>query len=259
MAGILRAVVSLADNSQLPGLRDIRDGSPPIPTRPRKGRAIAFGETVGFLSSVIPACAGMTATERSENPNTIALRERGVGVFLLRSKHGKRGVADIAFACFGGEASLPVWPNMRAARRAPIEGCYETVGRHLRRGAGTGGGGPHLQHAPGGRGRTGREDRAAGGRSGPPLRSCGARYQRLFRLGKPRQGKRGAGCEAARRSCLGETHDRTGRCFHPEFRARCSVTPRSGRDESRRSPPKTDRRRYRRLWPGHSLWRHAGL
>src|SRR4029077_3553047 len=58
--------------------------------RPENPRAIAFGETVAFLSAVIPAeagiqppkpvtrpwipaSAGMTATERSENPNAIAL------------------------------------------------------------------------------------------------------------------------------------------------------------------------------------------
>src|SRR4029077_13275209 len=60
----------------------------------RRGRAIAFGETVAFFSSVIPAQAriqrpetrhspldsrfrGNDGTERSENPNAIVLPAKG--------------------------------------------------------------------------------------------------------------------------------------------------------------------------------------
>jgi hypothetical protein len=62
------------------------------------GRAIAFGETAAFLSSVIPA--GMTATERSENPNAIALGLRGVnGVPMPRVRRGFKAEApDLIFA-----------------------------------------------------------------------------------------------------------------------------------------------------------------
>jgi hypothetical protein len=72
---------------------EVTDGAISSPSPPFGGRAIAFGKTVAFLSSVIPAEAGIqgrvtgfgvldsrfrgndgntTATERPENPNAIA-------------------------------------------------------------------------------------------------------------------------------------------------------------------------------------------
>jgi hypothetical protein len=121
-----------------------------------RGRAIAFGDTVAFFSSVIPAeagssapkpvtrpwipaSAGMTATEWSENPNTIALQAwapiRGSSYCRQRNRTAKwppaaRGICRIDHrAAYLGADGCSIHRSSHGIRRSAALACRNSYAR----------------------------------------------------------------------------------------------------------------------------------
>src|SRR4029077_6834151 len=83
----------------------VTDGAISSPSPPFRGRAIAFGETVAFLSSVIPAQAGIQRPKTRHSP----LESR------LRGNDGNREVGEPKCDCPARGrgcryALIPSWP-----------------------------------------------------------------------------------------------------------------------------------------------------
>src|SRR6202008_93628 len=70
-------------------LVEVTDGAISSPSPPFRGRAIAFGETVAFLSSVIPAQAGIQRPKTRHSPLESP----------LRGNDGNREVGELKCDC----------------------------------------------------------------------------------------------------------------------------------------------------------------